>query len=224
MNDGYVPILGSVLTHGAWVAGAVSFIVMPGGFFLLARLLERRWLTPRGEFAAVAYGDPLLAVAIGLGAWLLDGTPPRGAAAAPFGIACLVGWLLFGLWQWRAELRVGFYTTRQAIAPTKIYHQLVVYPLLGYWSWTAVIGGTFSQRSGATAAAGKVVALCCVLAWVMTNVHDRRHPRLGHPPYDWRQLRPPPTPWAQESVTLRAASRPSADGSPHADQLSDFSR
>ncbi|MFF1657768.1 hypothetical protein [Streptomyces sp. NPDC058255] len=223
MTDSYLPVLGSVLTRGAWVAGAASFIVMPGGFFVLARLLERRWLTPRGEFAAVAYGDPLLAVAIGLGAWLLDGAPPRGAAAAPFGIAGLVGWLLFGLWQWRAELRAGFYTTRQAIAPTKIYHQLVVYPLLGYWSWTAVVGGAFSQRSGGAAAVGRVVALCCVLAWVMTNLYDRRHPRLGHPPYDWRRLRPLPTPWPQASVTLRAACRPSSDSSPQADQLTDFS-
>jgi hypothetical protein len=216
MIDGYVPVLGSALAHGAWVAGAASFIVMPGGFFVLARLLERRWLTPRGEFAAIAYGDPLLAVAIGLGTWLLDGPPSHSAAAAPFGIASLAGWLLFGLWQWRAELRAGIYTPDQALAPTKIYHQLVVYPLLGYWSWTAVVGGILSQRSGGAAAAARAASLCCVLAWVVANVYDRRHPRLGHPPYDWRRLRPRPLPWAQESVTLRAASLPSTDSSPQA--------
>ena len=25
--------------------------------------------------------------------------------------------------------------------PTKIWHQLVVYPVLGYWVWTADMGG-----------------------------------------------------------------------------------
>ncbi|WP_326623914.1 MULTISPECIES: hypothetical protein [unclassified Streptomyces] len=206
MIDGYVPVLGWALTHGAWIAGTVSFAVIPGGFFVLARLLERRWLTPRGEFAAIAYGDPLLVVANGLGVWLLDGATPRSAAAAPFGIASLAGWLLFGLWQWRSELRADFYTRDQAFAPTKIYHQLVVYPLLGYWSWTAVVGGILTHRAGGTAVAAKVAVLCCVLVWVVTNVYDRQHPRLGHPPYDWRRLRPQPLPWAQESVTLRALS------------------
>ncbi|WP_330358395.1 hypothetical protein [Streptomyces chartreusis] len=221
MIDGYVPVLGSVLTHGAWVAGAASFIVVPGGPFVLARLMERRWLTPRSEFAAISYGDPLLAVAIGLGVWLLDGAPPHGAAAAPFGMASLAGWLVFGLWQWCAELRAGFYTRDQALAPTKIYHQLVVYPLLGYWSWTAVIGGILSQRSGGAAVA-KVASLCCALAWVAANVYDRRHPRLGHPPYLWRRLRPRPLPWGRESVTLRAASLPSADTSSIGTQASDL--
>ena len=178
---------------------------------MLARLLERRWLIPRAEFAAITYGDPLLAVAIALGVWLLDGAPPRRAAAAPLGIANLAGWVIFGLWHWRAELRAGFYTLDQALAPTKIYHQVVVYPLLGYWSWTAVVGGLLSQRSGVTAAAAKAASLCCVLAWVAANVYDRRHPRLGHPPYDWRQLRPRPLPWGRESVTLRTAAVPSAD-------------
>ncbi|MET9462141.1 hypothetical protein ABZY05_45225 [Streptomyces canus] len=210
------------VTRDAWVAAAVSFIVVPGGFFVLARLMERRWLTPRSEFAAISYGDPMLAVAIGLGVWLLDGAPPHGAAAAPFGVASLAGWLVFGLWQWCAELRAGFYTRDQAIAPTKIYHQLLVYPLLGYWSWTAVVGGILSQRSGGAAVAAKVTSLCCVLVWVAANVYDRRHPRLGHPPYDWRRLRPRPLPWARESVTLRV-SLPSADGSLIGAQTSDLS-
>jgi len=41
--------------------------------------------------------------------------------------------------------------------------------------------------------------------WVATNVYDRRHPKLGHPPFDWRRLRPRPRPWAAESQTLLAA-------------------
>ena len=40
-----------------------------------------------------------------------------------------------------------------------------------------------------------------------TNVYDRGHPKLGHPPFDWRHARPYPRPWPTESQTLRAAAR-----------------
>ena len=65
--------------------------------------------------------------------------------------------LLFGLAQWRDELRKGYYTPAQAVAPTKIWHQVVVYPVLGYWLWTAVIGG-LSAPGGATVWTGKAPA------------------------------------------------------------------
>jgi hypothetical protein len=43
--------------------------------------------------------------------------------------------------------------------------------------------------------------------WVAANVYDRRHPKLGHPPFDWGRVRPRPRPWAAESPTLLAAER-----------------
>jgi O-antigen/teichoic acid export membrane protein len=115
--------------------------------------------------------------------------------------------LLFGLVQWRDELRRGYYTAAQAVAPTKIWHQVVVYPVLGYWLWTAGIGGL--SAPGGTAAwavwAGKALLVALTGIWVATNVYDRRHPKLGHPPFDWRRVRPRPRPWAAESQTLLAA-------------------
>jgi hypothetical protein len=44
----------------------------------------------------------------------------------------------------------------------------------------------------------------CILIWIMANVYDRRHPKLGHPPYDWHSLRPQPSPWPVQSASLRA--------------------
>ena len=65
------------------------------------------------------------------------------------------------------------------------------------------------RMPGGTAAwavwAGKVLLLALTGIWVATNVYDRRHPKLGHPPFDWRRLRPRPRPWAAESQTLLAA-------------------
>ena len=141
MSTGYLPVLGAALRHGPWVAGLCAFAVTPGALIVIALVLERRWLVPGEQFAAVAYGDPLLAVAVGLGTWLAGPRPPHGLTGPAAGVAAVVLMLLFGLAQWRDELRKGYYTPAQAVAPTKIWHQVVVYPVLGYWLWTAVIGG-----------------------------------------------------------------------------------
>jgi hypothetical protein len=204
MTTGYVPGLGDALRHGPWVAGLCAFAVTPGALIVIARLLERRWLLPREQFAAVAYGDPLLAVALGTGVWLTGARVPHGLAGPAAGVAVMVLMLAFGLAQWRDELRRGYYTRAQAVAPTKIWHQVVVYPVMGYWLWTAAITG-WSAPGGAAVWTGKAVLALLVGTWAGTNVYDRRHPRLGHPPFDWRRVRPRERPWAAESQTLRAA-------------------
>ena len=207
VSTGYLPVLGAALRHGPWVAGLCVFAVTPGALIVIALVLERRWLVPGKQFAAVAYGDPLLAVAAGLGIWLTGPRPPHGLTGPAAGVTAVVLGLLFGLVQWRDELRRGYYTPAQAVAPTKIWHQVVVYPVLGYWLWTAGIGGL--SAPGGTAAwavwAGKALLLALTGIWVATNVYDRRHPKLGHPPFDWRRVRPRPRPWAAESQTLLAA-------------------
>ena len=219
VSSGYLPVLGAALRHGPWIAGLCAFAVTPGILVIIARVLERRWLVPREQFTAVVYGDPLLAAAVGLGVWLTGARAPHGLTGPAAGVAVVVITLAFGLAQWRDELRRGYYTRAQAAAPTKIWHQIVVYPVLGYWVWTAGIGGLSapggaapdgalpggSAPGGVADWAGKAVLLAFVGIWAATNVYDRRHPKLGHPPFDWRRVRPWPRPWAAESETLRAA-------------------
>jgi hypothetical protein len=198
--------LQAALRHGPWIAALASLAVTPVGYALVALVLERRILRPASEFVAVSCGDPLLAVAIALGVWLLDGRPPAGIASPAVGAVNLAIWLGFGLWQWRDETRKGFYTRDQAFAPTKIWHQLVVYPILGYWTWVACVGGLVAPADGRAAALvvpAKAGIAACIAAWVLTIFYDRRHPRLGHPPYDWRRLRPRPKPWPPQSTSLR---------------------
>jgi len=205
VSTGYLPVLGAALRHGPWIAGLCAFAVTPGALIVIARLLERRWLVPREQFAAVAYGDPLLAVATGLAVGLTGSRTPHGLTGPAAGVVAVAVTLLFGLAQWRDELRRGYYTRAQAVAPTKIWHQLVVYPVLGYWLWTAGIGG-LSVTGGAAVWAGKALLLALLGVWAATNVYDRRHPKLGHPPFDWRRVRPWPRPWPAESQTLLAAA------------------
>jgi hypothetical protein len=142
-----------------------------------------------------------------LAVWLIGSRTPHGLTGPAAGIVAVAVTLLFGLAQWRDELRRGYYTRAQAAAPTKIWHQLVVYPVLGYWLWTAGIGA-LSVPGGAAVWAGKALLLALVGVWAAANVYDRRHPKLGHPPFDWRRVRPWPRPWAAESQTLLAAAEP----------------
>jgi hypothetical protein len=200
----YLPILGDALRHGPWLAGLCAFAVTPGALIVIARGLERRWMRPHEQFAAVTYGDPLLAVAVGVGVWLTGSQVPHGLTGPAAGVVAMLLTLAFGLAQWHDELRRGYYTRAQGAAPTKIWHQLVVYPVMGYWLWTATIGG-LSAAGGAAAWAGKVLLVALIGAWAATNVYDRRHPKLGHPPFDWRRARPAERPWAAESQTLQAA-------------------
>ena len=205
LPEPYLPILGDALRHGPWLAGLCAFAVTPGALIVIARVLERRWMRPLEQFAAVTYGDPLLAVAVGVGVWLTGARVPHGLTGPAAGVAVMLLTLTFGLAQWRDELRRGYYTGAQAAAPTKIWHQVVVYPVMGYWLWTADIGGLSAAAGGAAAWAGKVVLVALIGAWAVTNVYDRRHPKLGHPPFDWRRARPAERPWAAESQTLQAA-------------------
>ena len=202
----YLPVLGDALRHGPWLAGLCSFAVTPGALIVIALVLERRWLRPREQFAAVTYGDPLLAVAVGVGVWLTGARVPHGLTGPAAGVAAGLLPLAFGLAQWRDELRRGYYTRAQAAAPTKIWHQVVVYPVMGYWLWTAVIGG-LSAPGGVAAWAGKILLVALTGTWAATNVYDRRHPKLGHPPFDWLRVRPRNRPWPPESQTLKAAGR-----------------
>ncbi|MDT0463937.1 hypothetical protein [Streptomyces gibsoniae] len=204
MSGRYLPWLGVPLQHGPWVAAFAVFAVTPGGLWLLALVLERRLMGLRTGFAAVLLGDPLLAVAVALGVWRMGAAAPGGPAGRWWGLACGGVWLCFGLVQWWGELRAGFFTHEQAVAPTKIWHQLVVYPLLGYWLWTAGVGGLLAPGAHTSDVAGRVLIVACVAGWMLINGYDRRRPKLGHPPYDWRRLRPFPQPWSASSRTLSA--------------------
>jgi hypothetical protein len=199
-------VLQGALQHGPWLAGLASLAVTPLGYAAIAALLERRILRIREEYIALIYGDPLLAVAVAVGTWLLHGQLPKGIAGSGPSLFCMCSWLGLGLIQWLTDLRSGRYTLSQASAPTKIWHQLVVYPVIGYWTWAACAGGILTPDTSSDATpriAAKTAIALCIAAWMLANVYDRRHPKLGHPPYDWRRLRQQLRPWPAKSASLR---------------------
>ena len=211
--SGWLPGLGEALAHGPLVAFAAAFALSPGIPAVLALVLERRLLRPRTEFVAFIYGDPLLALAAALGVGLCGSRPPDEVASLVSGRPAwlvILAWLGFGLGQWYMEVRAGKYTWAQALAPTKIWHQIVIYPVLGYVVTAAVVAGMASPHG----VAAKALMTACVLTWVVANVYDRRYLKLGHPPYEWRRLRPYPTPWAPDSDSLRQSALADGTASP----------
>jgi hypothetical protein len=198
-------VVASPLRHGALITLLASLVVATGVMVLLGLVLERRWLRPREMSLAFTIGDPALAVGIAAGAHITGSHQPCGAIGPSGQLIASALWLIFGLWQWRAEVTAGIYTRRQALSPTKIWHQVVVYPLLGAWTFVAVIGGLMNAGRNPAAAAVMVASLAI---WAGTLAHNIRHPRLGHPPYDWAHLRPVPPPWGESSTTLRSTAGP----------------
>jgi len=196
--------LASPLSHGVWVALAASLITASGVMLLLGLILERRWLQPKDMALAFTFGDPALAVGIASGIWIMGTHRPCGIIGPVGQLASGGAWLVFGLWQWRSEITAKIYTRQQALSPTKIWHQVVIYPALGTWSFVAFTGGLVNAGRNPAAAA---VVMTCITIWAGTLVHNIRHPRLGHPPYEWARLRPYPPPWGDDSSSLRAAAR-----------------
>ena len=107
MTTGYLPGLGDALRHGPWVAGLCAFAVTPGALIVIARVLERRWLRPREQFAAVTYGDPLLAIALGAGVWLTGPRIPHGLTGPAAGAGAAVVMVGLGLAPWGGVVRRG---------------------------------------------------------------------------------------------------------------------
>ena len=196
--------LATPLRYSDVVVLLTSVFVASGAMLLLGLLFERRLLRPRVMALAFTIGDPALAVSIGLGVHITGSRQPCGVVGPPgqLSVACL--WLLFGLWQWRAEVKAKIYTRQQALSPTKIWHQLVIYPTLGTWVFVAAVGGLMNARRAPFSA---LLMISGLVIWTGTYLYDTRHPRLGHPPYDWARLRPVPPPWGEDSVTLRSSAR-----------------
>lgn len=197
----------TVLTWPLALGGAVtmlaSLVVACGVMLLLGLVLERRWLRPEQMPLAFTIGDPALAIGDGLGAYLIGHHQPCALAGRQDQFAIGAAWLLFGLWQWRAEVRANLFTRAQALSPTKIWHQLVIYPTFGTWSVVAITGGlAHAGRNWPVA----MLMIACAAIWAITCVHTFLHPRLSHPPFDWRHLRPPDRPWRGDSVSLRSLS------------------
>ena len=137
-----LPVLGAPLHWPPVLLALTAIAVTPGIHLLASPLLEGRKVTWRDDYAAVLVGDPLLALAVGLGADLSQPGGPRGWPASWIaGCAWLAGGWTFGLWQSRREFVAGRYTVGQILSPTKLWHQFVVYPLLGYWVTATVLSG-----------------------------------------------------------------------------------
>jgi hypothetical protein len=170
-------------------AAAVAMI-SPAVHLLLSVLVERRRVDRTTEYPAVVVGDPLLAVATGLATGVCG--PERLAASRlrqrPIAPVTAAAMCAFGAWQARDEVRRGVFTRRQALSPTKLWHQFVVYPSLAILTPSALFAATTEalkptathrQRAATAAAWG------CVACWAALTVEAIHRPRAAHGSFDW---------------------------------------
>jgi hypothetical protein len=184
-----LPVLGAPLHWHPVLLALTAIAVTPGVHLLASPLLEGRKVTWRDDYAAVLVGDPLLALAAGLGADLSQPGGPRGWPASWIaGCAWLAGGWTFGLWQSRHEFAAGRYTLGQILSRTKLWHQFVVYPLLGYWVTAAVLSGLGAAGSPARRLLAAVM-IACTATWAGLVCDAVRHPKPGHGTLDRTRLR-----------------------------------
>ena len=175
-----LPVLGAPLHWHPALLALTAMAVSPGVHLLASPLLEGRKVTWRDDYAAVLIGDPLLALAAGLAAGLAQPGGPRGWPASWIaGCAWLAGGWAFGWWQSRHELATGRYTRGQILSPTKLWHQFIVYPLLGYWVTAAVWSGLGTADTPAHRVQAAAV-IACTATWAALAWDAIRHPKPGH--------------------------------------------
>jgi hypothetical protein len=187
-----LPFLGAPLHWPPVLLALTALIIAPGVHLLLSPLLEGRKVTWRDDYAAVLVGDPLLAVAAGFAANLCRPEGPHGFPASwAAGCAWIAGGWAFGLWQSQHELSTGRYSRAQTLSPTKLWHQFVVYPVLGYWvtatEWSAY-GATWADPT-----TSRIIQVGLVIAatgtWAVLAAYAIRRPKLGHGTLDRARLR-----------------------------------
>jgi hypothetical protein len=187
-----LPVLGAPLHWPPALLALTAVIIAPGVHLLLSPLLEGRKVTWRDDYAAVLIGDPLLAVAAGLSASLSRPAGPHGFPSSwVAGCAWIAAGWAFGFWQSHHELITGRYSRAQILSPTKLWHQFVVYPLLGYWVTAAEWSAYGAVRAAPTAS--RIIILTLVVAatatWAVLAADAVRRPKLGHGTLDRARLR-----------------------------------
>jgi hypothetical protein len=182
------PVLGMPLHWHPALLAFIAIIISPGVHLLASPLLEGRKITWRDDYAAVLVGDPLLALAAGLGASMSQPGGPRGWPASwAAGCAWIVGGWTFGLWQSRHEYAAGRYTLGQILSPTKLWHQFIVYAVLGYWVTAAEWSGLGAADTSARRIQAAVV-IACTATWAVLVYDAIRHPKPGHGTLDRTRL------------------------------------
>lgn len=169
-----LPLLGDLLVGPGWVATLVVLAITPGVHLLVSTLLERRRVNFTNDYSAVLIGDPMLAVATGIGVELAAGQLVV-LADWRVGLVGMAGAAAFGRWQSRQELAEGRYSSEQVRSLSKRFHQYVVYPVLGYLVTVAVVSGIMQWEPLLGTA-----MLLLVGGWAALAVEAWRTPKLGH--------------------------------------------
>lgn len=165
----------------ALLLGIISLMITPFGLVFTTVVVERRDFVLADQYLSFLFGDACLALAVFFAAFFGRDRPWRWTLVV-VPVALGIG---VGTWQMHSELVTGAYSPAQAFSPGHLYHQFLVYPLLG------IVIVRAAQLARGSARAMTLMA-CCVLVWAALMVWDQSHPKSPHADFDW--------PWSENDV------------------------
>lgn len=172
-----------LFSEGPLAAFLLSLALSPLAMIALTIGIEHRPWRLKDQYAAFIYGDVALAftVAAGASAWATATLQSRSDVSTSQWAMLVIG-LFTGVGQWAAEVHDGTYTRGQALSPTKIWHQIVILPLL-----TPAVGSSLLVLvpQWETRPATFTVGCLGVVLWVALFLHDQTHPKVAHADFSW---------------------------------------
>lgn len=163
-----------------FVAILICLLIAPVGMWIVQLVFEFTVpsFKPSDNYLSFLYGDPMLAVMTGV---LLSlafkrlPSEPRWYNSASWHIGVLIFMVIVAFVLTWLDYRTGQFTMRELLAPSKLYHNFVLYGPYGYVIVTTLVAyiagnswSQFEQRS----LIGFAAAIGCGVVWLWLVVHD----------------------------------------------------
>jgi hypothetical protein len=180
---GALPGLGEVWNYGPWWATLIALMFGWLAMNAIAMLIECRILWPSEQYWSFYYGDLVLPLGIGLIAYMAEDLHGNWYRASWFQWLALGLGLTGGLGQVALEIKNRQYTRQQFLSPTKIWHNLILWPVMAYWLISGGLAVMFSSPGHELA---KSLLGACIGLWVAFSVYDAKFIRpRAHVNFSW---------------------------------------
>lgn len=178
---GLLPGFGWIAEHNFLVTLIICWSITPGLMFVIAPILESRWLpwTPRTQFLSFLPGDLFMGLMLALLLWFAQRLPGGNHCynSTWFHLLLIVVTFTVAIVLTKAEYDdPDGYGHRAVLSPTKLYHNIVLYGAYGYVIVATLVAVLIWLISTASRNQMGVVGLCLVpgLIWMSLLVLEQR--------------------------------------------------
>lgn len=158
----------------------ICLLIAPVGVWIVQLIFEFTVpsLKPSDNYLSFLYGDPMLGVMTGVLLSLSSKRlpdEPRWYNSSGWHMGVLIFMIAASLVLTWLDYRTGQFTMRELLAPSKLYHNLVLYGPYGYVIVTTLVayvaGNPWSQIEPRSLI-GFMAAIGCGVVWIWLVVHD----------------------------------------------------